>query len=435
MNNQNPWDVLPQVQQSKQPYQEVAEKFPEIAPKQEAKNPWDMLPKAPETTGESVLRQGAQYTTRALEALYGLPGEFEKAARSLVNAPTRKLPYEGEDFKKPEPLLAKESFLPGIAELREHGREKSGDKLEPKDEKEARIGEIVQKAVIAPGGPLSRLAVALGSNMVKDIAGAYGADEKGQAITDMVSSFALSRVSAPTVRNYYTQQYNLAEGAIPRAATIPGGRAQGFLNAVRQRLDDGGFAAWKAPVREQLNALETNIRHGQINVRSLTEAQRNINHQLRTPNLDPNAQRQLTLLNRGVRRQLREYGANNPRFLEHWRNANSAYAGWARSQVATNFMDRNIGRLAAGGGSALLYNFLHHGPELTAQTVAAMASTYGIATVGQFMSRVFANRTLFNYYMRTMTAAASENLPQMVSNYNKLDKELKKENKQSNKKQ
>lgn len=436
MSSQNPWDVLPKTVPDKQPYQEVAEKFPELAPQHSAQqaNPWEALEPAPESTLESANRQGQQYTRRGLEAIFGLPGEFESIARSLSNSKPKQLPYHDENFKHPEPLLGKENILPTISDIRQHGIEKHGDRFEPKDYLESKVGEVIQKAVLAPGGPLTRAAVALGSNMVKDAAEALGADEKGQAIADGVASFALSRISAPTVRDYFNRQYDLAERAIPRNATMAAGTSQGFLNAIRQRLDDGGFAAWKEPVRQQIAALENNIQNGRIRVRALVQAQKDINFQRATPGLAAEAQRELTTIARGVRHQLRQYGQTNPNFTQPWRNANAAYAGWAQSRRATDFMNRNVGKLTAGGGSALLLNLLKYGPEVTAQAASAIGATYGVTTAGQFMSRVFSNRVLFNYYMRTMAGAAAENVPQMVSNYNKLDKALKKENEQSSKK-
>ena len=162
MSSQNPWDVLVDVQPKQQPYQEVAEKFPELAPQEEDINqsPWAKLSSAPETGLEKTERVGAQLATRAVEQLYGFPGDVEKFGRNLLNIPAKKLPYMEKDFKVNEPLVSKDTFLPTSHELRQRTKEKFKGKFEPKSEIEEMAGNVIGKYVISPGGPLLKAAVA-----------------------------------------------------------------------------------------------------------------------------------------------------------------------------------------------------------------------------------------------------------------------------------
>src|SRR5271157_886242 len=99
MSSQNPWDVLVDVEPTQQPYQEVAQKFPELAPQENQQNQpeWATLKSAPESGFEEAERVGCQMTRRGLESLYGIPGGIEKFGRTLRNVAPHKLPYMDKD--------------------------------------------------------------------------------------------------------------------------------------------------------------------------------------------------------------------------------------------------------------------------------------------------------------------------------------------------
>lgn len=431
MSSQNPWDVLVDLEPQKQPYQEVQEKFPELAPQegyqQDIEKPWESLSKAPETGFEQAGRVGAQLTQRALEGTFGIPGNLEKLGRSFLNMAETKKPYMDEDWRKAEPLVSEKSFFPTSGEIREHVKQTTGGRYEPKNDFERIAGNVVGDWIFRPGGGWMKTATALGAEAAKEITGALGGSENAKALVDIGTSFAISRFNAPTIRNYWNRQYDLASGAIPRNAVVSATRIQPTLDAVRQRVLDGGWADWKAPVITQIEALERNIQNGAVSVRSIDQAVKDLNRQIYTGNLPGQAIRNLQTLAQGGRRLLRQYGQDNPRFLEHWRNANSAYAGWAANRAASDFMQRHVQKLTAGAGSSALMSLMIKGADVTAKTIGVIASTYGITKAGEFTARVFANPVTRRYYMNTMRAALQENAPQMINNFTKLDAELKKE--------
>jgi len=427
MSSQNPWDVLVGVEPQQQPYQKVMQDYPELAPQQD-QTPWNSLNEAPESRFEGVTRVAAQWTQRALEGIYGTPGNLEKLGRSFLNIAEIKKPYMGENYKRNEKLVSEETFFPTTQEIREKVKRETGGKYEPKNEIERIGGNIIGDWVFRPGGPMAKTLTSIGAETAKEITGALGGGDTAKTLIDMATTFASSRFNHPTIRNYWNNQYNLATGSIPRNAKIAATKIQPTLDQVRQRVLAGGYADWKAPVIQQIETLEKNIQNGAVHVRDIDKAIHDINKQIYSGKLPGEAVRELQTLAKGGRRLLRQYGQTNPQFLEHWRNANAAYAGWASNRAASNFMEKYTNKLTAGSGSYALMTFLLKGTEATGKTVAAIASTYGIAKASEFTARIFANPVTRKYYMNAMLGALRENAPQMLNNFSKLDKELRKEN-------
>lgn len=410
------WDQFQEVdQQQAQPEidSSLAVKEPPMQIQQEVPSQdfWSQFQEIekPETTTESALRQAGGAFLAGVTQLAGLPGDIESLIRSATGTQTE------EQF-----------FAPGskFAEIRKKGFEK----FEPKGKREELQQEFAGDIATGPKGIVKKLGVAAFGIFGKEAAKELGAGEKGQVGAKIISGVLASRMGKQNVKDFIKKEYKEASAAIPKDASIPSTRAQTYLKQVKEKVNQGGHASWKDEVNKQINALEKNISDGKIKVPALDQSIKDINSQLAEKVVrGSQAEMWLTRIKKAAQHELKIYGKENPEFLKHYKNANAAYSGFAQSKKAANWIEKKKAKLGFGGGTALLAEFIIGGPEVTAKTVAGLATLYGIGKTGELMARIFSNPVLANYYLKATAAAAQENSKQLLVNLNKLDQGLKKQ--------
>jgi hypothetical protein len=365
---------------------------------------------APETNLQSFGRQAKGVITKAMSHAAGLPGDIEQIGRSLI------------------PNVSKENVLPTSEKFLE-ARKKLHPELEPKNTRERIQQEIGGEYILQPGGPIKKLFISAAGIFAKEAAKELGGGTGTQAGAQIISGILASRVGKPNVKDFINKEYEAASAAIPKDAVIDAGRASKYLSQVKEKVNEGGHAAWKDEVNKQINTLEKSIKGGKIKVTALDQGIKDINsHLLEKGIKGTQAEMWLTRIKQAGQHELKLYGKTNPLFLNHYKNANSAFAGFKQSIIAQRLVEKFQNKGLISGGLTLLTEALYH-PEFAAQTGGALVAAYGAKKSVELVRRIWANPVLANYYMKATAAAAKENAPQFLANMNKLDKELKKNTK------
>lgn len=375
----------------------------------------------PESTGEMITRNVAGALGTAFSSALGLPGDIEALGRSVISGR-----QEGEGGLVGK--ISPEPFLPTSQKLKERFEEVHPE-LKTKGKTEELIREVAGDYVLAPGGAARKLGIAAFGVLGKEAAKELGAGDKGQIGAKIVSGVLASRFGQKNVKDFINKEYAKADSAIPKSATVPSKRAETYLSQVREKVKEGGHADWKKPVLDQIETLEKNFTDGKIKVNALNQAVKDINSELGSKGIrGTQADMWLTRIKKATQHELKQYGKENPEFLNHWKDANSAFAGFAQSKKAAEFLNKYKTKLGLSGGTALLAEYLIAGPQLAVQAITSLGAAYGVGKSFELTSRIFSNPVLANYYLKATAAAAKENSKQLLVNLNKLDQGLKKTN-------
>lgn len=358
----------------------------------------------PETTGESITRNIAGSLGGAFSSAVGLPGDVESLVRGIV----------GES----------KNILPTSSKLKERF-ERVHPELKPKTPAEEGYREIAEDYVLQPGGPLKKLAISAAGYFSKELTKALGGEETAQAGAKMLTSIVGSRIGKKNVKDFIESEYKKATRSIPKGATVDAKRAENYINLISKKINQGSFADWKDDVNKHLDFIKKNIKNGQIPVTALDQAVKDINKAI--PKLkDKESIKYLTQVKKATQHELKQYGKKNPQFLKNYKNANAAYAGYAQSKKASEFLKKHKTKLGLGSGAALLADYFIEGPEGVAKHIATLGTAYGIGKSAELTYRIFSNPVLGNYYLKATAAAAAENGKQLAHNLNKLDEGLRK---------
>jgi len=394
---------------------------------------WSQYAVKEKSFGEEAARVSKGLLARGLETIVGFPGEIEALGRrGLEHAKKTLFPEKKEGFqetfelKKPEEKQEGQSktFLPRMGEIREAIKEKHPE-LEPQGKWEELAQEFVSDAVLQPGSLIRKAGVTAASIGAKEVTKLLGGGEKAQIGTKMIVGFLASRIGQDNVNDYINDEYRRASKAIPKDATLPAGKIDGYLTKVEQAVREGGDAPWKKHVLSQVTELKKNIKDGKVAVTAIDKAIQDFNSTLKEKAVKgTKAELWLNRMKESAQGKLAKYGKTNPQFYDHYTKATAAYAGLKQSQKASDWLKNKKYQLGLSSGSLLLAEAVIGGGELTAKTVAAAGAAYGIGKSYELVNRILQNPTLTKYYVKAMGAAAAENSKQFIYNINKLDKAM-----------
>ena len=378
--------------------------------------------------GRHVARSGS----RVSESLLGLPGDVLRVgqigAQQLEKGASKvreKLGLEPLDsgIKKPG--------IPGSSELKDLSVKIFGEKVLPQSKTESFIDDIVSDAAVLAVPvkgkiPFMRsIGTALAGNLAFKGAEKVGLDEKGQAAAKLGAFFLSGLAGKGNVKKYWSEQYKLAENAVPTGAQVETFALERKLDNLSHDLSKGISTPSKEFVKTPLKNIRKKIKTGKISVDELVEIKRNINEHRGKLYKDLTgkqsinyAQGKINDLSGLVDSEIAKYGKTNATFLNHYKNANEAFAGFNQSKRVGNWLGRQIKLI--GKGPLLILEGLF--PKLLPGTVASFVGLKG----GELVTRVLRNPTLRNYYGNLVKDAVKENTAGFIKNLRALEKGIKK---------
>lgn len=367
---------------------------------------------------KDIARQAAQYTSRGLEALGGLPGNVVQFAKGIGE----KLP------EVPEFLHGNRSFiqekggkllekLPTTSDIRQATKQAFGGFLEPETETESNIGDFVSDLVSLKSGgfgPLKAAGTALLGNvispLIKEITGSKSLGENTKSGLYLTS--AMIRPGA--TKKYGESLLKNAYQSIPQGETILTTNLNKNLGNFIQEIEKGGITPAKQPAYRLAKRLEKTPQGNTLDILELPATRSSINEYRFEKELNPKAHRWLNKFDDIINKELDIYGKSNPEFLQNYREGNEILANIHQGNRVSKFISKVIGTKEIKPETLLLLG-LHTPKGLMAATGAAGASS--IFNVARRLKKPIFRKV----YQKTMNAALKENAPNLLKNIKKLD--------------
>src|SRR5690606_402729 len=191
--------------------------------------------------------------------------------------------------------------------------------------------------------------------------------------------------------------------------------------------------------RQAISGLKKDIENGQTSIQSLLTQYDGINAAKRSRGMfelgksdQQYATKSINKVLNALREEITDTGSNNPEALKNWQNGLNAWASIHQSNKIQNWV-KNLANGPYGkfltGPAAALFGGAALGASKLPLAVSAPAAgiTTGAYNTGKVLMRMWKSPVLRNYYWNAVNAAIGENKNAFISNYNKLNKELKKE--------
>ena len=192
-----------------------------------------------------------------------------------------------------------------------------------------------------------------------------------------------------------------------------------------------------ALARQVLGGLRNDLANGQTNAQSLLTMYDAVNAAKRNRGLfelgrgdQAFARRAINQVRDAVREEIMQIGSGHPEALRNWQNGVNAWATIHQSNALKNWVEgvaKGPYAKLLSGPAAALFGIGSYGASKIPLVTGSISASVPIAyKSGQTIYRMYQDPNLANYYWRAIGAAQEENLPAFISNYQKLDKELKK---------
>lgn len=408
-------DIFDQIELSQEtPTSDIFDQIDYISPKQE------------------IQRHVSRSFARAGETLMGLPGDILTLPKKLISSGVSRISEIPEEkisrkFKGFGP--------PSSQEIRKITENVFGDIITPQNEKEKLSDDIISDAValavpIKGKIPFLRsIGTSILGNLAEKGVEKLGFDEKGQAAAKIGSFFLAGLTGKGNVKKYWNKQYDLAEKNIQKNSILDANKLQRGLDKLEMELKKGGIETPSQKfVQKPLQELRKSIDYGELKVEDAIAAKKKIN-ELRASLFDEvkgeaarkGARTKINKIASLLDESLEKYGKENPKFFEHWKNANEAYAGFQQSRRVGKWVSRILPFSKLGKGSLLIAEALFK-PASLPYTVAG----YGAFKGAELATRMFKNPTLRRYYANLMKNAVNENKTGVLRSLSQMEKELKK---------
>lgn len=380
---------------------------------------------------DTTAREAKSYGLRALEGIGGTVG-------MLLNS------LSGEAYfdEKGEPLKSDVPMLPSTHELREFTKEKTGKRYEPKNEfsKNAQeaVTDIGSSLPIPAGGWFQKLLMpALGQGakaVVKSQGGTESQGDKTKLGFMLMSTIAHLGNAPQLARNAYHEAVNM----IPQGTRMSSRYLTQELNALRNTpWYRTGRTATKGAAFDEVERIENAIQHGSMDMHDAMQIRRDINQQRNRlgafhyePGLDKAAARQyLDRVDELLRNNMERWGqANNPQWLNAYRQSSQAVAVTRRSMALQDYIQSNaVTKHLQSETSRTLFHLggaaaISHAPALLGGVAVAGGAAKGI----QLINRMIRSPMLRTHYAQVVAAAATQNAGAMNNALQRFDKEAKK---------
>lgn len=406
-----------------------------------------------ETNSEFFKRNIGQNAARAAETIVGMPGNFKKAymqsrdmLESFLPESIQKLKPQSQEggessqnlfFNPPTSTNLRENVTPIVAE--KIGGAK--DYFEPKNEKEKVAGELTQDitSFFMPGTGQMRLAVRLGApvvgNLTKQGAKYLGADEETAEKAKLGFMLATTVAGQSDPGRFSSNRISQAKQMIPDTATVNAMPLANRLMPLYERVTRGLGVPSKSRAIQGMQDLANQVQNGRIPLRNLMDARDNVNEWISEAggwdvpaNTRDATLRNLNELKTQIITTIEENMASRfPQAQELYQTGYEAAAVNHQSNAISNFIEKNFGRKTSSVGAKLLFPGLAGGAAVLPKTAGVAAATYPIYKTGQILYRIGNSPTLARYYQDVILSASRGNAPAMISNMERLDKELAKE--------
>lgn len=420
-------------------------------------------PTADEDMFQYLLRGGARTASRLFEQATGSVGNIEKLIKNTLSNLPKTDPVLGwaiselvgadrwSEMIKGRP--GEEQMYPTSQQIKNISQKLTKGYTSPKTKGEERYDEFIEdvgSTLITRGRGGSRIqqaanhllipaAANVAKNVVEDLG--FGKDKAAMAKTAVwLPAMLYNNVNGP---QYASDLMNRGRNGFNQNQTVNVPQYQNQINRVQRNMLQGDPRSSLA--QQQLAGIQNDLSNGQTSMRDLMTRYDAINAAKRDRGLfELNAGdraaaiRNINQVRDVVRDQITNLGQSNPQALRDWQNGVQAWATIHRSNAITSWVQD----LAKGpyakiltGPAAALFGVGSYGaaqaPFLSLQATAATGAAY---KSGQVLYRMYNDPTLRSYYWNAINAATSENIPAFINNYEKLNKELEKQEKKNSKK-
>lgn len=385
-----------------------------------------------ESQGGSALRNVARSTARATESVLGLPGDIASGVLGLTNLGISKLTGSQSPLPSSLPIPTSETVKEYVTKPIEKKLLPEGY-LEPKGEYEelsdAFVGDVAsllvplktkipfQKSLLKAG------AIAGAGNLASFGAKKLGVGEKGQAGVKIGTMLATSLIGPKSVKNYMNGLYDNAENLVAEKAKVSAEAIKPNLKKLNKILDLGIMTPTKEKVAKAVSGIESKISRGKIAVKEAIELKRNIN-ELAYSKEAKGIEKLLPTLTEDLNKTIAKYGVKNPEFFSNWTQAEDIYKGLNTHSKTSKFLQKAFSneKLIGTGATAVLT-----GANLPFTAKALLGGLTAKESL-KFAESLKNSSAIRNYYLKTINAAAKENLPLSLKYIGKLNSELDNEN-------
>lgn len=395
---------------------------------------------------ESALEYGIGSALRGIgTSLGGLPGDTVNLAKGAVEKIEEKFPTP-QIFKRqttPIQKMGKEVLekTPTTQSLTEKYDQLTQGKYIPKDQTEALLQEMGGDiaTLLLPASSIGKTAKAISGailgNLAKEGMKELEFGEGAQAGTKIGTIMAISMFNPSGAVKFVNNLYETAYANLPKEAQISAATFSKNLNNLKTELKKGLVnVESKKPVLNAINDIKRNIKKGNVSIRDLTEAKRNLNEQRTAKIYDPEfkgdkksraqLKKNYSRVAKTIDDAVEEYGKNNESFYKPYREAQQAWGGMEQSKKASQFINRTIKNYKLATSLGALAGLL----KVPGIGLGGVGAGYTGLKSYELMHRIMMNPTLRKYYINTILEASKESAPGVINNLKKMDSELKKTN-------
>ncbi len=382
-----------------------------------------------EQVQKDIERNQAQFTSRMIEGVSGLPGD-------LVNFVGGLFGYNPE--------------APGSHKLRETSEELTGGYTKPQGELEEKVGETMQDIALfaLPGAKHYSIARNIGipvvSNLAKEGLKYAGADEKQQAYGKIGSMIMLDllnhRKALGTSKEYASSLFKKADEAIPKGLSIKSTNLEKSLDVLEKSLKAGGERPSTGDALSKISEIRNQVKDGKIDLKDLVAYRPSINEWIDKykgfdiavpPSVKHKIIHNLNQVKGEVIKAAEEYGSKyNPEYLNLSKSANEAYSAYAQSNKISNFIEKHAASKVKSGAAKALLGLGGLGGLGAVGGAGGLASAGASALLVAPSYKIFKSilrsksPTLRKHYFSIIEGAAKGNSGQVIKNAMALDKEL-----------
>ncbi len=375
----------------------------------------------------SIERQQAMLTSRALEAVVGLPSDIANFVGGIF----------GKDFG-----------LPGSEELRQFSEKATGGYTKPQTPFEKKAGETFQDIALMalPGARqynlIRNIGIPVMGNLAKYGLENLGTTEKSQSYGKMglmVALDLLANRSPGGAKAYVSELFQKAESAIPEGMLIDATKLEKSLGKLQSELTKGGSRPTTQKALEKVSEIQNEIKGGTIDAKRLAAYRPSINETIEElggfkidlpKRLKARAVDNLNDVKKSVISTLYDYGEKlNPEYLKNAQSANEAYAVMQKSKFITNLLHDKIPYSPQSRAVQTLFHYAPYAAGVALTKLSPVAGAGAVAGYGAYegikiLIQVMKSPTLRKYYTETLKAAARENIPKATKNLKALDKAM-----------
>lgn len=403
---------------------------------------------------DSLLRQGAQYSSRALERVGGFYEDTRNFIKNIVISSYENAALSGREPKKqreaPEWLKNLFESSPGemgisgptSSELREISEEITGGYTKPRTFAEEKIGNVIGDITSSLlGGKKSiknNLFIPLGANLIETAMETANFEKKSQTYGKLGSWFLMGLAANKNANKFAGELQNQARNNIIPNTPFSMQKLGNELRPLNRKWISGDPRSQSA--KSQINDIISDIRQNKNTVDDLITRIDAINaeidlkggfdYAMKVPKTVRIAEiKNLNKVKGAIYNTLEESLINQPGSFNKFIEAQQATAAIGKSNKFMEFAKKHWKQSASIGLGSLLGG-LYFDPTMAA---IGSASLIALHKTGQVAMRMAKSPQLKKYYLNAVKASSENNIPVFIQNMEKLDNQMLKEEKKTKK--